>query len=316
MVVICAALGVGVWSLFSALPTPTALPDLAAEGGAVAPSVVPRMATIPWKRDPQVLPGRAFKEVQIPLPGARPKPVRGVPSWWTPPVGMASGVMEAARESRITWLLKSQEAGEQMQGIAGIEDMIRENPVAAARNLVLGQSWCGALLEAKRGPDLDRVASAVMVPVAFNVDLLEGLGAARTEAVLFGETKEQEVRLREWWAICSLHGTVPVMKQALRLLRVKLPLENFAVDPEGEEAKRFAAAARGMDGEDYASLLSRANLWLLGGKADLAEAVFRRAYMVAPESQVEAAAENFARVVKARTGSVEETNKWLQEHGK
>ena len=233
-----------------------------------------------------------------------------------PPAGMASGVREGARESEILRLLKSEEAGEQTQGIAGIEDMIRENPVAAARNLVLGQSWCGALLEANRGADLDRVASEVMVPVAFNVDFLEGLCAARTEAVVFGEPKEQEVRLREWWAICSLHGTVPVMKQALRLLRVKLPLEHFAVDPEGEEAKRFAAAAGGMNGEDYAALLSRANLWLLAGKADAAEVVFRRAYMMAPEGQVRAAAENFARVVKARTGSVEETNKWLQERGR
>ena len=69
MVVICAALGVGVWWLFSALPTPATVPDAGVVGGMPAVSVVPRMVTIPWKRDPEVLPAGVFTGVQIPLPG-------------------------------------------------------------------------------------------------------------------------------------------------------------------------------------------------------------------------------------------------------
>jgi hypothetical protein len=239
LVVVCAALGVGVWWMLSVLPAPAKVEE-PVRGGAV--NVVPHLAEIPWKRDPKVLPAGVFAGVQIPLPGARSKPVRAVPSWWTPPPGVASGVMEAEREREITRLLKSEEAGEQSQGIAGVEDMVRENPVAAARNLVAGQSWSTALLEAKRGADLDRLASEVMVSVAFNVDLLERLCAARVEAEA-GSIGEIEVRLREWWAISSLHGTVPVMTQVRRLLKVKLPLEHFVVNPEEREAKRFAAAA-------------------------------------------------------------------------
>ncbi|MGN6368097.1 MAG: hypothetical protein ACTHN5_07550 [Phycisphaerae bacterium] len=315
LVVVCAALGVGVWWLMSALPAPETAPVGVSAAPAAVPTVAPREMGIPWKRDPEVILLKGF--APIPLPGVKQKgQPRPVPSWWSPPVGVVYGRLADEKLDGITALVKSEDPAKVAQGIAGIEDLVKENPVLVARMLAgTQQPWSRGLLAAKRFKEVDRLATEVMIPVAFNVDLLDGLWGVRVAAAE-GMGEPVEGKLREWFAISSLRGTGQVLVQMRRLLRVKALPEKFVVDPEEGEAKGFGTVAGGMDGEDYGALLQRANLWLMAGKSELAEPVFRRAYMMAAGGQVEAAGENFARVVKARTGSAGETNEWLKEHSK
>lgn len=73
----------------------------------------------------------------------------------------------------------------------------------------------------------------------------------------------------------------------------------------------YEEAFKKLIGEDYASLTARGNLMLLADRVKDAREMFERAYGVGADTNVVAATENLARVLKAEDGTIGRANAWV-----
>jgi hypothetical protein len=74
----------------------------------------------------------------------------------------------------------------------------------------------------------------------------------------------------------------------------------------------YRAAIAGDFSEDYAGLMGRGNLLLLGDHPDRAKSIFERAYAQAADSQLLPASEAIARQIKAQDGAIGRANQWIE----
>jgi tetratricopeptide (TPR) repeat protein len=88
--------------------------------------------------------------------------------------------------------------------------------------------------------------------------------------------------------------------------RAKTVLESIMID----EAL-LGNALENVKMDTFENLNSWGNLLLISGNAKDAQAVFEKAYKIAPEDKLPLATENLARVMRAQDGNVSRANAWI-----
>jgi hypothetical protein len=333
---VAAALLVGLLWLLTALPH--------ARTTAENPSLThtdysPRQATIPWQRDPDHLPALALTPAWLPWEKP-PKPVHPTNAWGPPPPNLPRAPIDPAEIVHITQDLA--DPTRYAAALDRIEHLLPTNPILVGEQLRhLNAPWAHALFTTNHHADLDRLTDALLLPLAYNTNTLEALLNLRTRTA-FAENNPTVAldRARQWFAVATLTATAPAIQSfeqalnrqhlpysAIRAFRASFtapttqsstlpatqPAFTLRLNPDSPDAQHFLAAASDLHAEDLASLTARTNLLLLAGRPDLARPLCRRIAMLAADPQLPAALENFARCLKADSGTLSAANDFLTE---
>jgi tetratricopeptide (TPR) repeat protein len=329
---VAAALLVGVLWLLTALPHP---PTQAENPGVIHPDYAPRQGTIPWQRDPDHLPQLALTPAWLPWE-KMPKNAHVTNFWTPPPLSISHTAIDHAQIAQLTHDLA--DLALTPAALDRIDHLLPTNPLLISDQLRSSNSpWTHQLLSAGRFADLDRLTEALILPLAHHTNMLESLLNVRTKTALAESRTDLALdRARQWFAIAPLFNTAAAIhsfeeallqqhqpKPVLRAFRASFlsatpppttqPALTLRIDPTSPDARRYLAAANELHAEDLSTLSARANLLLLAGRPDLAHPLFRRITMLATDTQLPAAIENFARCLKADSGTLTTANTSLTE---
>lgn len=123
--------------------------------------------------------------------------------------------------------------------------------------------------------------------------------AEQVQGAKTGHRAPRQFPLPRYFADLAARNETAMVDSANVMARLKIP-----PDP-------YLARAAHVTGEDFYSLLSRGNLYLLANRPQLAVAVFTRAYELANGWEILQAEESIARTVKAWTKTIGPANRWV-----
>jgi hypothetical protein len=237
---------------------------------------------------------------------------------------------------------KSDTVSEIMAAVAGADADARAKAMESLKQRLSNASYrvsevkqvARLLLTNKRYDEIHDLAIFVIANFPGEFRTIENVLSIRVKALL-AQNKAQEAlaMAKSYFNIASMEGTSDAVLLIAECLIAARPEDRLAYEKFKEEQvagattqpttrpmksatlggikvepKPYDDLLNNFTGEDYAALLARGNLLLLGDKTRDARLIFERMYTIAQPHQLAEASECLARLIKAEDGTIGRAN--------